>query len=1134
MAGSTTDIGYVPVPFDVSTSSDPEVAVLVKEACESDSDTRFNVHDVTLLYFTSTPAGEELFRKNTDWNRRGLLAVVEQLHHWDSQCERVVEQAEDDAQRRNKHLLPGGPLVGRQIAKLSLAGSYLARRRLPFSWDDLLTLLPVARPRSSFDGIDAALVLKQVESVASEHPLPDVVRSALLELRSQKLLIYWDSDKKLRGSIDRLTSTEKGSTVEEQAASPPPPTPGPAEPAGNAGVLVDLKRRMSVLSKNTPAEVETTPLEPDRYPLRADSPLVVEHGVLSEWFNACIEEVYLTHRRDFGVEEFLETRAMRKLSLEERGRLLLASCERAVAAVVAALNDAGGAATSRTWAVRYGMVAPAPTQIEEEGVELDRDSLFDVLLYVSTGGRGLACRPMHLLAQLRELLGDEPLTAAERYVLHRLRCRAIVQPPLGVCPPVTKLVCEIMGEPDGYWLVPGEHWSDLAHDDLRGMKEAERARWQAVLNHAARATSSSPSKKWEKEANPLVKALTPTRFRERLATWFFEARRGRSVPFIGAYQTYTQDAADTFNDGNLTILRGLVWMFTRHADARSPRTLADLMMTSLKKVPGVGPRAVKLANACVWGLGEMAASGDLAIRESAVGQLARLKAKVTFKTTLKMIEKALDKAAQASGMSREDLEELGVPSFGFKGGVLREELGGASVELRVEGNRVVTRWTNEKGKPVKSPPAAVKREFKEEVKELQQAAKDAEGILLAGRSRLDNLYLAQKSWPLSDWRERYLDHGLLSTIAGRLIWTITAGGRDTVALWVEDRWFGFDGRPTDIEDHDATVRLWHPIGEEPEAVVAWRDFLMDREITQPFKQADREVYVLTDAERNTGTYSNRFAAHILKQHQFNALCGARGWRNTLRLLVDDSYAPPTLELPGWGLRAEFWVEGAETAPGADQTDTGTYLYLATDQVRFYRADAARNSAHAGGGGYGTSAGGPGRGNPNQPLPISDVPPLVFSEVMRDVDLFVGVSSVGNDPQWADGGRETRQVAYWHDFSFGDLNATAQTRRGVLERLVPRLKIADRCEIADKFLRVRGERRTYKIHLGSGNILMEPNDQYLCIVPDASAGGGGRGADGVKLPFEGDRTLSIILSKAFMLADDRKVTDPTILSQIGRE
>jgi len=54
--------------------------------------------------------------------------------------------------------------------------------------------------------------------------------------------------------------------------------------------------------------------------------------------------------------------------------------------------------------------------------------------------------------------------------------------------------------------------------------------------------------------------------------------------------------------------------------------------------------------------------------------------------------------------------------------------------------------------------------------------------------------------------------------------------------------------------------------------------------------------------------------------------------------------------------------------------------------------------------------------------------------------------------------------------------------------------------------VEGKLRAYKIHLGSGNILMEPNDRYLCIVPAPAAGAS------VRLPFEGDNLLSIILSR----------------------
>jgi hypothetical protein len=193
-------------------------------------------------------------------------------------------------------------------------------------------------------------------------------------------------------------------------------------------------------------------------------------------------------------------------------------------------------------------------------------------------------------------------------------------------------------------------------------------------------------------------------------------------------------------------------------------------------------------------------------------------------------------------------------------------------------------------------------------------------------------------------------------------------------------------------------------------------------------------------------------------------------------------------------------------------------------------EAPGNLAHAGGGGYASASGWRGdHRSADDPLPLEQIPPLVFSEVLRDVDLFVGVASVGNDPTWLDGGHEERYRTYWHSYSFGDLSATAETRKHLLNRLVPRLTIANRCAVEGRFLRVRGDLRTYKIHLGSGNILMEPNDQYLCIVP-------GRGSSTAEterlfLPFEGDPVLSIILSKAFLLAEDTRITDPTITRQI---
>lgn len=289
------------------------------------------------------------------------------------------------------------------------------------------------------------------------------------------------------------------------------------------------------------------------------------------------------------------------------------------------------------------------------------------------------------------------------------------------------------------------------------------------------------------------------------------------------------------------------------------------------------------------------------------------------------------------------------------------------------------------------------------------------------------------------------------------------------------------------------------------AIEVWRDAIVRLEIRQPFKQAHREVYILTDAERTTETYSNRFAAHVLKQHQASALMRTRGWSYQLQGYFDFQ-STPTLPLRRHGLSAQFYLD----VPGFDgavddsvMSQAGIALYILTDQVRFVDS-------------YGEA------------VRLDLVPIRVFSEVMRDVDLFVGVSSVGADPNWRDQGDRLGYGAYWQNYSFGDLSATAETRKAVLEGLLARLSIASQAEVAGKFLVVKGKLRTYKIHLGSGNILMEPNDQYLCIVP-------GRGGDSLNsklyLPFEGDGTMAIILSKAMLLAEDTAITDPTIVRQI---
>ena len=584
------------------------------------------------------------------------------------------------------------------------------------------------------------------------------------------------------------------------------------------------------------------------------------------------------------------------------------------------------------------------------------------------------------------------------------------------------------------------------------------AAWDAVLQHAGTARGAKPTKKFLKGAV----GLAPDDFVEQMGVW------SETTPY--GYDGITIENAD--------VLKGLVWVAATMDDPRLPALLADFAARSFKKIRDFGPGNAKVGNACVVALG-------LLPDHAGIAGLTRLLGKVKYASARKTIEKALNRAAEAAGMSRDDLEELSVPDLGMVNGSVRVPVADGFGIVAVTGtDSVAVTWERD-GKVTKSAPKALKDADPDGVKAVRATKKEVTEALAGQAGRIERGLISQKTWSVAVWRDRYVDHPLLCEVARRLIWLVG----DRAVGW-NDGWIGSDGNPVEVPD-DATVRLWHPLDSPTDEVLAWRDRLTELSVTQPFKQAWREVYVLTPAEEETGTYSNRFAAHLLRQHPFVSLCHSRGWRFTL-MGQWDSHNTPTREVQdGWS--AEYWVEPVE----AETTPMGIYSLIATDKVRILRNNSVES--------------------------LKDVPARVFSELMRDVDLFVTVCSVGADEGWAEQG-EPMTREYWQRYAFGDLSEVARTRREVLGRLLPKLKISDQCVLRGNWLHVQGKLHAYRIHLGSATIQVMPEQRYLCIVA-------GRSPKMVYLPFEGDRTLTIILSKAFLLVSDDKITDPTILAQL---
>lgn len=268
------------------------------------------------------------------------------------------------------------------------------------------------------------------------------------------------------------------------------------------------------------------------------------------------------------------------------------------------------------------------------------------------------------------------------------------------------------------------------------------------------------------------------------------------------------------------------------------------------------------------------------------------------------------------------------------------------------------------------------------------------------------------------------------------------------------------------------LRIAHPLdllasGDWPDLQHA----VMTSGRPQPFKQLFRELYLLNENEKaEQGISSRRYVGHQLDSRRAAGLFLARGWVRDYGLGYGRTFHNERITAfcnasGGWG------------TPG-DVEET------ALDDVRFGLAGSYKA------------------------LALADVPPRVFSETMRDLDLVVSVAHAsGVDPQASESSIEMR-------------------RRLVDETC--RLLALDNVEVDGHHARVKGSLGTYSVHLGSGIVHRIPGNT-LFVVP---VGGQHRGR--VFLPFVDDdpRTAEIV-SKVVMLSRDDKITDPTILSQIVR-
>ena len=141
------------------------------------------------------------------------------------------------------------------------------------------------------------------------------------------------------------------------------------------------------------------------------------------------------------------------------------------------------------------------------------------------------------------------------------------------------------------------------------------------------------------------------------------------------------------------------------------------------------------------------------------------------------------------------------------------------------------------------------------------------------------------------------------------------------------------------------------------------------------------------------------------------------------------------------------------------------------------------------------------------LKIKEIPDIIYSEVMRDVDLAVSVAYAGGvDPETS--------------------HSTIEMRKAIAECNIELFRLHN-VRLEGNHAVIDGTLGQYSVHLGSG-IVHQIGNSMLFVVPVHSQHRGR-----IFLPFlEDDPKTAEIMSKILLFAEDKKIKDPNILSQIS--
>ena len=256
---------------------------------------------------------------------------------------------------------------------------------------------------------------------------------------------------------------------------------------------------------------------------------------------------------------------------------------------------------------------------------------------------------------------------------------------------------------------------------------------------------------------------------------------------------------------------------------------------------------------------------------------------------------------------------------------------------------------------------------------------------------------------------KILEHPVVKAMLSKLV--LFNPETQASGFWQDGKLLSAEGTLTPLKATDKLL-IAHP--SHLFYAVQWdlyQKYLFDKEIKQPFKQVFRELYIPTKDELETSNRSERYQGHQVQPQKTVALLRGRGWTVNYEEGLQKVYHKE-------GFRATIYAAADWYTPSDVEAPTLEY-------VVFYNLKDGKE------------------------VPMKEINPVIFSEVMRDVDLVVSVAHVGGvDPEAS---HSTMQM------------------RGALARESARLFKLQNVEVKERYILIKNEHGDYSLHLGSGMI-----------------------------------------------------------------